>query len=686
MMLGKLIWRIGVTIIVGLAVIAADGLYYTTSAEEEKGESNIFRLEELVVTGSRRGIPLEDETANISVITLEQLENTYAKTIDDVLRNAVGVDVEGGLVNSMGYRFLRLRGTPNAGHTLVLADGIPINMPIHGYVDWDAISSDDLARIEIVRGPASSLYGSHAMGGVVNLITQLPEEPFEGKIAASYGTNETVTTSMRLGGRNEKFGFILNGDFATTDGYYAYKERPPREFEVKHSYENWNGDGKFFWLPDDVSSIKLGYTHTDKELSRGRKYRLYESYSDRMFVSYSREVNTDGFEEFADLGWQISAYYQRWDQDVQFDNTRNFQFAYLESIEAPHYGGTVQTSIPFGNRNVLTFGAEYKHREFDKDDNYAADRVGKSGGRQRYVALYAQDEFSLFDEKLNLTLSGRMDWWESFDGFASDSNPSPSDPFDTKYEDRSDNSFSPKVGLSFKLAEKTVLRSSVGRGFQAPDVFDLYTVMQRGTRLIEPNPNLKPEKLVSYEIGVDQYFADTFLFRLTLYRSQGEDFIASRTIIPNSLLQRDNLTEAKMQGIEMETLWDISSAWSVSLGYTYNESTVEDDDEDQDIIDNDLTNSPRNKFKFGLTYANPALFIANFLIKYQDKCYSDLENTDVLDSYWTVNFKITKELFEGMEMSLACENLFDEIYSLPGFQNDLNSPGTIWTLSCAYKF
>ncbi|RLA92715.1 MAG: TonB-dependent receptor, partial [Deltaproteobacteria bacterium] len=145
-------------------------------AEEAKEMEEEVELEEVVVTATRHETPVEEVPASVTVITREQIEASSGMRVDDILRKYAGIDVRrpsGFLSHSATVSMRGMGSMP--GRTLVLLDGIPLNKADTGTVNWDLLRAEDIERIEIVRGPASALYGSNAMGGVINIITRKPE-------------------------------------------------------------------------------------------------------------------------------------------------------------------------------------------------------------------------------------------------------------------------------------------------------------------------------------------------------------------------------------------------------------------------------------------------------------------------------------------------------------------------------
>lgn len=175
------------------------------------------------------------------------------------------------------------------------------------------------------------------------------------------------------------------------------------------------------------------------------------------------------------------------------------------------------------------------------------------------------------------------------------------------------------------------------------------------------NPELEPETLISYEAGVDHYFTDNLSLGLTVYHSDGEDFIGSRYQDATTLIF-DNISEVQMRGIEAVLRYNINEKWSTWLNYTYNESTIEKDGGDPTTEGDYFPYVPKNKGNFSITYDNPDLFTASCTVKYVGKRYSNVPNEDgkKLDDYTTMDLYLAKNIMKNLKLYLSCQDVFDK--------------------------
>ncbi|MBU4303448.1 MAG: TonB-dependent receptor [Candidatus Omnitrophica bacterium] len=668
-------------ILFSLVVILSFALTRLSLAQEngelpkEKKEGTKFNLGQIVVTATKTERAIGDIPASVTVIGRETIDEYSNKRLEDVLATAPGVDQQGNYTYGRGRSDVYMRGINDVGKMLMMVDGVPINNSWHGEVEWNQIPLENIERIEIVRGSASSLYGSQAMGGVINIITREPEKGHKIRFKQDYGSLSTWMSFLSMEGRTEKIGYYLSGKYNASDGYISHV--PQQSYDIKSNYNLDNIDGKLFYFFDEESSLKMGFSHLDRKFGRGREYSNVDRSIDKGHLIYHGDLGR--------FDWLASFYLHNETQKVEFDTAPTYSYLNLvEKFHLPFYGGMLQSAISLSDWNTLTLGFEYKHSKIDKEDEYqTSSRRGETKGKQRYLSLYVQDEMSFFDERFKVVIGGRQDWWENFDGSCYDTDPPGATPaININYDDKSWSSFNPKLGLLYHFTERTALRSSVSRGFRAPSLPRLYTIMTRGLRTIYGNPDLNPETLISYEVGVDHSFTDGLEGKLTFYQSDGDDFIGTRTTAPNRL-DFDNINKVRMRGIETELKYKITEKWSSFFNYTYNKSTVEKDVTDPTIEGNFLGYIPQHKLNLGIVYDNPRLFTLSSLLKYVGSKYTDLKNTEKLDGYWTFDVKISRDIGKNVKLAFGCENILDKKYDV---DTEMESPGRLFTGSLEVLF
>jgi outer membrane receptor protein involved in Fe transport len=350
-------------------------------------------------------------------------------------------------------------------------------------------------------------------------------------------------------------------------------------------------------------------------------------------------------------------------------------------------GGMIQAGINLADWNELSAGFDYRHNKVDKTDTYfTVSRSGGIEGKQHNAAVFVQDDIKLFDDKLILNFGGRYDVIVSYDGANWDTNPKPLQPYSNEYSSKIWSEFSPKAGVVYHLFDKTTLRSSFGTGFKAPSLYELYTSLTRGKILIDANAELKPERAIAYDIGVEQQFLEGLCGTVTFYQSFAKDFIGYN-MISKIYWKRENISEVDIHGVETELKYKINNGLSCFANYTYDISEIKKYSADLSVEGNYLPEVPKNKCAFGILYTNPKLFDFNLLFNYKGRTYADNENEDKMGDYATVDLRISKEFFKYFTLSLEVENLFDRSYVVAkGTDQDTIAPGRAITGVVNVKF
>jgi len=662
--------------VVGAAMLGAAGAALGQGTEEPP---EAIELEEFVVTATRRKIPITEAPRSVTVVGEEDVEASAAEKLDDILRNVPGVMVEShhGL-DSPPRRTVSLRGVgAEQIRTLVLLDGVPLNSMYNGWVEWSRVPKDDVEQVEIVRGPASSLYGSSALGGVINIITRRPEKPSETVAQVGYGSMNTWNPRMAQSGRRGNFSYNLSAGFEKTDGYVA--EKVPQPYNIKRDREEADLRAKFMWDLDGTSSFTLGLGGHQATRGHGREFfRLNDCDSFDAHAKYRRDFGGRDFEA------TLFFTHQLW--EACFDTPMDGYTSKVreEEITFPNCGAIVHSSIKLGGSNTMTVGGDFRHGEVESVPTYlTVVRSAGSEGKQDHFSLFVQDEFRSPDERLLLTFGGRVDHVTAFDGSAFDTGI----PFSDVYPRERWTSFNPQVSMAYHLNDDTKLRASIGRGFRAPSLYDLYTTIQRGPNLYQSNPQLGPESLVSYEVGVDRHFTPGLLGRATLYHSDAEDYIGRVSIAP-ATYQYQNVSEVDMNGIELELKYRISDAWSCNASYTYTSSKIDSFAGNPALEGNDLPYTPNHTATAGAVFSAPGRFNLSMSANVVGDRYSDETNSAAgeFSSYITFDMKIWKTLGKAT-YSLGVENLFDVEYEpIAAAGEVLVAPGRVVNASVKVSF
>lgn len=575
----------------------------------------------IVVTATITEKSLEEAPGSIEVLTEQEIKEVGATTAAEALEWAAGLVVAGETGRA---RVPNIRGTGNK-RTLVLVDGRRLAMGYKDLIDINQIPVTMIHRIEVVRGPSSAIYGSDAMGGVVNIITKkTPQNPVAGA-TGRYGNHfdgngEAYDGSVYGGTRLGRFGFLLSG---------GYRDK-----------EGWDEDGT---LPDDGDQERLGSAagrfsldladaHT---LSTGFEYSDMQRDGDRFYQGLERERQA----EDRRLG-----YFLQYDADLkparhlmlrayrsEHENEIGFSPAAGVSAEedAERYLNQLETQFtsPIFQRHILSMGAEFR-TEGRKDATGREDDLDNA-------SIYLQDEYQVFDP-LYLVLGLRYDDHSEFGDH-----------------------YTPRASLIYNLNPKLRFKASYGKGFRAPSLSELFVTSyrQRGRYIYDPNPDLDPEESESYEVGIEGEIGP-LRAGVTAFKNEIEDMIEAvfvRSTGSGNQTRRyyrhENIAEATTQGLEIEGGLQLPLNFALRGHLTCLDTQNEETGED-------LEGQPDFKGSIKLEYHQPDLgFRANIRIDHMGVKYYAVGEED---AYTLVNFYFSKDLGDHFNMFAGIDNLFDE--------------------------
>jgi outer membrane receptor protein involved in Fe transport len=686
--MGRLKW---ICIVWTLAVFG-----YPLSLSAQETSKDVYRLDEVVVSATRSEIPVFDAAQSVTVISNEELMASPFERVEDIIRSVPG------MYNFRHYALqtngivspLKMRGVGN-NRILVLVDGVPQNDNFNNaiaWVAWGHIPKETIERIEIVRGPTSALYGSEGLGGVIHVVTKKPKPERQTSVRGEAGTADTYGGYGFHSQKIKDFGFMVAGGYEESDGFYMVED--PEAYEIKRYREAGKILGKVTYDVTPASDISFTALYYDHETGKGREFFYDELNLDQYWMNY----NHDG--KYFDLKGLV--YLNRADKTAFQDTAKDNYSSLLRMEEMPSttWGADFQGTIQFGERTKFTLGAAYKEASWDYDDEYVAStRDVGAKGKQRFISPFANLDFRFLDDNLIVNLGARYDWIETSDGANWDSQGSAGKPaYDNTFDSNTEGSFSPKMGVAWHPDDKTTFRASGGQGFRAPSLFELYKVHVRGggTYYREANPDLEPEEIWSYDVGVERFLTDSLWVRMTFYQSFAKDYIGDRLIGTGKFgggktryeYKLDNISKVDIYGIEAEVEWYALLNLTLFASYTYNISEVKKDDNNAALEGNYLPNDPRHNVHFGFRYNNPKIVNVSVIANYYADIYFDNENTLKESGYFTLDASVSHKFFDRITAYFNVENIFDKEY--PIFRSlgrsDTIAPGVIATGGVKFEF
>ena len=612
-------------------------------------------LEEVVVTATRDIQEIRKIPANVTVISQEEIERSYAQTTVDLLRNEVGVVVN-DLRGTGKNVFMDIRGFGEIGalNTLVLVDGRRVNEIDLSGVDWSQIPLEQIERIEVLRGSGSVLYGDNAAAGVINIITKRPQKPLSLEAGVSGGSyhynNETASVSGKWGG----FSAILNAGYKATEGYRDNGFLRAKDVGGRLIYDvndrlSFNLSGSFHkddtGLPGNLTKEQIhtlgrratvtphdGAETNDMYGALGMKARLGDLGRIESEISYRhREVSTS----FFDASSQPS-----------FDDRRNLTtwgFTPRYFLEVPLWN----------HANKFTVGLDFYKSDSVIFSNSAFSDPAQNQTQvaKKSTGVYLLDEFSIL-ENLILSLGYRHEW-VTFD--LTQETP------DSKDKVR-DNKAAWNAGLDYFYGKKSSVFLSVKRSFRFPVTDELIEYIFDPVNFFQVidvrlNPAIKPQTGLQYETGIRHAFSDRIEGKVTFFQMDTEDEIFFNPVT----FSNENYPRTRRVGAEVGATFKPLQWLGLWGNYSYTRSRLREGP----FSGNDIPFVPRHKASAGADVHLGKGFLFDTRANFVGSRYliSDFKNVvDKLEKYYTVDARFSYAL-KGLKAFVGINNLFNRKYA-----------------------
>ena len=645
----------------------AIALFLPSSAGAEDKEK-VHTIGEVVVTATKTDRWIEEVPGRIQVIAPEDIQQKPAQKVDELLERLSGLNAirSNGILSLGASATLRGVGSEQA-RTLVLVDGIPINKSDTGEVNWNRINLEDIERIEVFKGPASSLYGNNAMGGVINILTKKPTQPIEVRAAAKYGTYNTYGGDLSLSGKpwGQKAGpyYRLSGYYQKSDGYISNPN--PTTYTRKRFLEEANASVSLGYRFNTEHEVELAGSFYDDERGEGSQYRAPIGVY-RQFDTTNLKLAYQGGAR--DWQWQLKTFYQLEDYRRVSETLRGTTYTRFDvDSDREDMGVLLNVSTTLFPQNRLTVGIDVKEGRVDAIDQYktSLDRTTNTG-KMRFYALYLQDELDLFDQRLHLIGGIRYDYAEFFGG-SFYSTVSPFSSLNGNLKDNSWSAFSPRISARYFFTDSLSSYLSYGRGFRASILDDLCRSGIFWGLYKEANPELEPEKIDTFEFGADARPVSSLKLSASLFYSLGKDFLyfvpTGRTLLGRPLYRRENVGKVEIYGGEFDAHYSITRAISLFANYTYHHSKIKSFPRRPELEGEDLTNNPGHQVKAGISWLNPYLNASAFYhYKGSWFVYTNevTQTTKKISEYHTVDLKLWREILKNLSGTLSIQNVFDK--------------------------
>ncbi len=646
-------------------------------------QDNTVSTKDVVVTATKTEAEVKAVPQAVEVITSEDIQRLGANDVLTALSLANNLNLSRA---GMTGNAVSLRGM-STNHTLILIDGkryaaedTNVTTNVYGL---ERLNVSDIDRIEIVRGPSSSLYGSDAMGGVINIITKTPEKAggMVGAVTGTYNTAGYANVHFGKHGRwttsfdtridkvrpINRYQYEVSDRGIITDGYNSSMYGMRRTYHLTSAYDFENQNNNKLRFDIDYMNEDLSANFADSYMGSGmmtmdatkNKKEWYHNEQKGFSVEYTGKTSRNDY--------QIRSYYNELEKHSNLVNNRPSLPGPMENILGGMYPKVdmdyakyntwvteARNTMYIGDHHNLTFGGEYRKLEYEVSrlggSLAGADKVVNSKNVNSYAG-YIEDQWQIND-KLLLIPSVRYEHNSMFGSEAT-----------------------PKIGATYNINNNWRFKANYGKGYKAPSISELYMIMNRamGGSIVhvEGNPNLQPEETISYDFSIEADKGKNF-GKLTYFNNKVTNLIDTESINGSEYDYRYiNIGKAQINGIEAEIGRHLNDRWTVKLIHNYLDATNK-------ISGERLDNRAKNTTTLQLIYDDhkPTGFSAVLWDQFSSDYRYDGEDY----TYNTLNFSVNKKWTPEFSTYAGIDNIFNKKV------DDLYIDGRLWRVGAEWRF
>lgn len=583
-----------------------------------------YSISEVVVTGTRNETDIRHLSQTVSVVDRDKLEQAMQPSLLPVLteqvpglfvtsRGVMGYGVSNGAAGGISLRGL----SGGNARLMVLIDGHPQYAGIFGHPIADAYQTLLADRVEVLRGPASVLYGSNAMGGVVNIVTRkMREDGVRTDLHLGYGSYNTLETELTNRIRKGRFSSVISGSYNRTDGHRADMNFEQYGGYAKLGYEltdNWNVHGDVnvthfnASYPGPVSAPLLD---GDQRITRGMTSFALENNYDKtsgalsFFYNWGDHWINDGYTPSAGEG----------PQDDRFNSFDDMM------------GLSLYQSTRFFKGNRITFGFDWFRYGGHAWSEYVS---GENAGTSSDIVDRHEDE-----------VAGYMDFRQDFGQWLT-----LNAGLRVDHHSRVGTEWVPQAGLAFHLPHAIELKASASKGFRYPILREMYMFPPQ-------NPDLQPESMWNYELAFSQQLLGGRLqYGINLFYIDGKNLIQTLPNPGGSGMLNQNSGEIDNTGVELQAAYRISSAWSVDANYSFLH------------MDSPVIAAPEHKLHAGASFSKGRWNVSTGL-QYIAGLYTSVGETETTEDFVLWNLRASFRATEWFDIWARGENLLAQRYEI----------------------
>lgn len=600
----------------------------TGMAQEQKRDSldtgKVYEIGEVVVTGTRNETDVRHLSQTVSVVNRSEIDQALQPSLLPVLteqipglfvtsRGVMGYGVSGGAAGSISLRGL----SGGTARLMVMIDGHPQYAGIFGHPIADAYQSFLAERVEVLRGPASVLYGSNAMGGVVNIVTRkMQEDGVKTNLRAGYGSYNTLETELTNRIRKGRFSSIVSGSYNRTDGHRADMGFEQYGGYAKLGYEmtdNWNLRGDVNVTHFNASypgPVDAPLLDGDQRITRGMTSFAVENRYEKtsgavsFFYNWGNHWINDGYTPSAGEG----------PQDDRFNSRDNMM------------GVSLYQSTQFFKGNRITLGFDWFRYGGHAWSEYVS---GENIGTTSELVDKHEDELAGY-----IDFRQNIGSWLTFNaGLRAD------------HHSRIGLEWVPQAGLAFHLPHAIELKASASKGFRYPILREMYMFPPQ-------NPDLQPESMWNYELAFSQRLMEGRLtYGVNFFYIDGKNLIQTLPNPNGSGMLNQNSGEIENTGVEIQAAYRINRQWSVDGNYSFLH------------MENPVIAAPEHKLYAGANFSHGRWNVSTG-VQYVEGLYTSVGENENKENFVLWNLRASFRACKWLDIWARGENLLAQKYEI----------------------
>jgi outer membrane receptor protein involved in Fe transport len=596
-----------------------------------------------------------------------EINSSGALTIDDVLRQVPGFSLfrrSGGLTTNPTAQGVSLRGVGASGasRAVVLLDGVPLNSPFGGWVYWNRIPRTSIENVFVQNGGISNLYGSAALGGVVN-ISGKTKKTTGLDVEASAGNEGTAVTSFTGGKSFGDWTIVGSGQALHTNGYVLVPENQRGSVDTEAGTGDLSGSLT-------VSNSAHGYSFVRlSSFGESRRNGTPVQVNDTRITSIDLGFDSSPT-KLGPLSMRLYGSGETFNQNFSaIAADRNSEsLTNRQRNPSQQVGFVFQMTPGIGRHNVLGIGVEGRevrgHSAETTFNNSRTTAFIDAGGRQRSLGVFASD--SVYLGSWQFGFGGRLDYWRNIDGF-SNRTPVVGTPTFNAFADRSETAFSPRAWVMKRFDNGVEVSAAAYKAFRAPTLNELYRNFRVGNVVTNANASLSAERLTGGEAGVGvNRFGGKLFVRGNVFWSDISDSIANVTVSTTPALitrQRQNLGAIRARGVELSAVMKFQRHWEVSGEYLLTDSTVLRFPANRALEGLLVPQVPRHQFNFQVTYTD-GKWLVGTQGRFVSRQFDDDQNLLPLERFFTLDTDVSRAVSERVSLFVAVQNLTGSRYEI----------------------